>query len=290
MLSSTQGSYVTEYHVGLVILSIIIGIFTSYVALHLVNQHLKNKRNDKFSLVSASFVMGGGVWAVHFIGMLAVHIKVTVTYNIWLVLASLFLIVMFSILSFSLMCKGKQTKSVAISSLLMGLGIFSMHYLSMRSMRMEANLSYSTMLLLISLLVAIFGAWVTFALFSSYRDENWYRIVGPITFGSGIAGMHYIGMSATSFEKMHFHSQEGFAGYVLSGYTIATAISIFILILLALLLFQASRDNQLRSRLLVSEEHYKRLVELAPVGIVIHKFGIVHYINPTGIKILGGTH
>ncbi|WP_148361294.1 MHYT domain-containing protein, partial [Bacillus timonensis] len=49
----------------------------------------------------------------------------------------------------------------------MGLGIFSMHYLSMRSMRMEANLSYSTMLLLISLLVAIFGAWVTFALFSS---------------------------------------------------------------------------------------------------------------------------
>lgn len=285
----SQSSYVTEYHLWMVILSILIGIFTSYVALHLVNRNMKSTRSDKFWLISASFVMGGGVWAVHFIGMLAVHIKVTVTYNIWLVLISLFLIVMFSFLAFSLFWKRQQIRSVALSSLLLGLGIFSMHYLSMRSMRMEANLSYSTLLLLLSLLVAIIGSWVTFWLFSKYRDKTWFRMVGPIILGVGIAGMHYIGMSGTTFEKMHFHPEEGLSGYVLSGYTIAISITVFILILLGLLLFQVTRDDRLRTRLLVSEEHYKRLVEFAPVGIIIHKFGIIHYINPTGIKILGGT-
>lgn len=290
MLVSTHESYVTEYHVGMVILSILIGIFTSYVALHLINRDATSTRNDKFWLVSASLVMGGGVWAVHFIGMLAVHIKVTVTYNIWLVLASLCLIVLFSILAFSLILHSQERKTVVISSFLMGFGIFSMHYLSMRSMQMEANLTYATFLLLLSLLAAIIGSWVTFWLFSQSRDATWFGKVGSITLGCGIAGMHYIGMSATTFENLDSHQHnESFGGYVLSGYTIATTITIFLLILLVLLLFQASRDQTMQTRLLVSEEHYKRLVELAPIGIIIHKFGIIHFINSTGIKILGGT-
>ncbi|MCC3357028.1 bifunctional diguanylate cyclase/phosphodiesterase [Bacillus sp. REN16] len=289
MLFSTEGSYTTEYHLWMVILSILIGIFTSYVALHLINRNKKSTKSDKFWLISASLVMGGGVWAVHFIGMLAVHINVTVTYNIWLVFASLCLIVIFSILAFSLITNSQKNKTVAISSLLMGLGIFSMHYLSMRSMQMEANLTYAALLLLLSLLAAIVGAWVTFWLFSKYREATWFGFVGSIIFGSGIASMHYIGMSATIFEKVDLHQHgENLGGYVLSGYTIATAITIFIITLLGLLLFQASRDEKLQIRLIVSQEHYKRLVELAPVGIIIHKFGIVQYINPTGIEILGG--
>ncbi|WP_159439961.1 diguanylate cyclase domain-containing protein [Bacillus sinesaloumensis] len=287
---SSHGNYTTEYHIGLVILSILIGIFTSYVAIQIVIRHEKIPRKDVFWLISSSFVMGGGVWAVHFIGMLAVHIKVTVTYNIWIVLASLFLIVTFSMLAFSLISKRQTRRSVTISSCLMGLGIFSMHFLSMRSMEMEANLTYSTVILLFSLLAAIIGSWITFWLFSNYRDQKWFGIVGAITLGSGIAGMHYIGMSATTFEKMDFHHQENASGYVLSGYTIASAITIFILTLLVLLLYQVNRDERLRNRLLVSEEHYKRLVELAPVGITIHKFGIIHYINPAGITILAGNN
>ncbi|MFS0821752.1 diguanylate cyclase domain-containing protein [Bacillus sp. 1P02SD] len=290
MLVSTHESYTTEYHVGMVVLSILIGIFTSYVALHLINRDTTSPRNDKFWLFTASLVMGGGVWAVHFIGMLAVHIKVTVSYNIWLVLASLCLIVIFSILAFSLILHSQKHKTVVISSLLMGFGIFSMHYLSMRSMQMEANLTYATILLLLSLLAAIIGSWVTFWLFSQYRDATWFGPVSSITLGCGIAGMHYIGMSATTFEKLEFHQpNENLAGYVLSGYTIATTITIFILILFVLLLFQASRDQRMQTRLLVSEDHYKRLVELAPIGIIIHKFGIIHFINSTGIEILGGT-
>lgn len=289
MIFSNHGSYETEYHLWMVILSILIGIFTSYVALHLINRNMKSKKSDMFWLVAASLVMGGGVWAVHFIGMLAVHINVTVTYNTWIVLASLFLIVMLSLLAFSLISKGQQTRTVVISSLLLSLGIFGMHFLSMRSMQMAANLSYATLLLLLSLLAAFIGSSVTFWLFSKYRNEAWFEFAGSIFLGTGIAGMHYTGMSATTFEKVDFYHQGGHSGYVLSGYTIAAAITIFILILLVLLLFQASRDDRLRNQLLVSEEHYKRLVELAPVGITIHKFGIIHYINPTGIRILGGT-
>ncbi|MEH7385377.1 MHYT domain-containing protein [Bacillus sp. JJ1521] len=36
MLFSSQDSYTTEYHLWLVVLSVLIGIFTSYFALHLL--------------------------------------------------------------------------------------------------------------------------------------------------------------------------------------------------------------------------------------------------------------
>lgn len=45
--------------------------------------------------------------------------------------------------------------------------------------------------------------------------------------------------------------------------------------------------NRLEDELKASEEQYRKLVEYAPVGIAIHKFGEIRYVNPAGIKKLG---
>ncbi|WP_449537735.1 diguanylate cyclase domain-containing protein [Ferdinandcohnia sp. Marseille-Q9671] len=285
MLNSHE-NYTTGYHLWMVILSVLVGIFTSYVALRLLSRHINHTQKERFWLISSALVISGGVWAVHFIGMLAVHIDVTVTYNILLVLTSLVGIVFFSTWAF-LMLDRKKERTLVVSSILMGIGIFGMHFISMRSMQMEANLVYSSLLLLLSLLAAVLGSGLAFWIFTKYRNETWDLVAGAVALGLGIVGMHYVGMSATTFERKEFHHPESLGGYVLSGNTIATTISIFLFLLLVLLLFQASMDQRLRLRLKVSEEHYKRLVELAPVGITIHKYGIIHYINPAGIKILG---
>lgn len=46
--------------------------------------------------------------------------------------------------------------------------------------------------------------------------------------------------------------------------------------------------KQMEDILRNSEQRYRQLVEHSPDGIVIHKSGIIKYVNPSGAKILGG--
>ncbi|WP_078544777.1 sensor domain-containing diguanylate cyclase [Litchfieldia alkalitelluris] len=59
-------------------------------------------------------------------------------------------------------------------------------------------------------------------------------------------------------------------------------VTVVILLIIALI-----NENKLQGKLTEKEEQYRKVVELSPNGIVIHKFGIIKYVNPVGVKILG---
>ena len=62
-----------SYNYLLVILSIFLASSASFFALHFasVAQHIVIEKYKTIALVSGSFIMAGGIWSMHFVGMLA---------------------------------------------------------------------------------------------------------------------------------------------------------------------------------------------------------------------------
>ena len=85
-----------EYNFALVLLSYFIATFASYTALDLAMRIGEDQGNSKkFWLGGCAFSMGGGIWSMHFTGMLAFKLPISITYDLNLTLGSL-LIAVFS--------------------------------------------------------------------------------------------------------------------------------------------------------------------------------------------------
>ena len=74
----------------LVVLSVCLAIFASTMALHATEQarELTHSRLRTVTLLAGSLALGCGVWAMHFIGMLAYQLCTTVSYDSALTTAS----------------------------------------------------------------------------------------------------------------------------------------------------------------------------------------------------------
>ena len=89
----------------------------------------------------------------------------------------------------------------------MGIGIWSMHYLGMLAFRLPVAVEYDWPTVLVSLLAAIFASAIALFVGSRTRMGVTPSIIGSVVMGSGIAGMHYIGMEAMRLPAMcHFSS------------------------------------------------------------------------------------
>src|SRR5690349_19011137 len=79
-----------DYHVGLVVLSVIIAIIASYTALELAARVTAAHGRARIAWLSGGAVaMGTGIWAMHYTGMLAFQLPIVVLYSWPMVVASL---------------------------------------------------------------------------------------------------------------------------------------------------------------------------------------------------------
>jgi PAS domain S-box-containing protein len=78
----------------------------------------------------------------------------------------------------------------------MGLGIWSMHYIGMLAFQLPLPVHYDWPLVLLSLFAAVVASGIALFLVSLRKVERAQAAIGGILMGSGIAGMHYIGMAA----------------------------------------------------------------------------------------------
>lgn len=78
----------------------------------------------------------------------------------------------------------------------MGVGVWSMHFIGMLAFSLPIALGYDLSLTLLSLLLAMLSSALALALVGRQRLPRWQLAAGALAMGSGIAGMHYLGMYA----------------------------------------------------------------------------------------------
>jgi diguanylate cyclase (GGDEF)-like protein len=196
-----------SYDTWLVILSIVVAIVASYVALDLASRVVASRgsRGARYWLAGGAVSMGTGIWSMHFIGMLALHLPIPMAYNIRLTLLSLLIAAIVS--GFALHMVSHDTLSLRRllrGGLLMGLGIATMHYTGMAAMEMKPGLRYNPLLFSLSVLIAIGASvaalWIAFQLRAeTILSAFWRKAGSALVMGAAIAGMHYTGMAAAIF-------------------------------------------------------------------------------------------
>jgi PAS domain S-box-containing protein len=80
-------------------------------------------------------------------------------------------------------------------ALVMGLGIWSMHFVGILALRLPVLVWYDALLIFASFVAAIVGCAVAFMIFNRATVTTWLLALASVFMGSAIAGMHYIGMA-----------------------------------------------------------------------------------------------
>ena len=217
-----------------VALSILVASFASYTALDL-GGHVGAARGlaRRVWLVAAAITMGGGIWSMHFVAMLAFKMPIPMSYDIGLTILSL--VVAIFVTSGGFYVISRQSASplhLVLSGIFMGLGIAAMHYTGMAAMRGHAEISYDPLFVALSLVIAIGAS--TVALWLAFRTTDLgQKLVAAVVMGLAISGMHYTAMRAAIFTA-HDPVHEAEVNASLDQTSLALAVAGITFIILAL--------------------------------------------------------
>jgi PAS domain S-box-containing protein len=261
----------------LVSLSLIIAVLASYVALDLGGRIRASAGVARGTwLVTAAIALGGGIWSMHFVAMLAFRLPVKVSYDPTVTLVSLLFAVLVTGIGFKIVSReGGGPVRFALAGTFMGLGIVTMHYTGMAAMRMDATLTYHPGYVALSVAVAIVAS-VCALRFAFSNPSVTQRMIGALFMGMAIFGMHYVGMHAAMFTG----ASPGMVGHIEQtiGYieqtNLAFAVAAVTMMILAMALVAAAFDRRFAllaereaALLRQSEENFRRLFRHSPLPL-----------------------
>ncbi len=289
-----------SYDMDLVVMSVVVSMMASYVALNLVGRIKAAEGSVKrYWLVGGAVAMGAGIWSMHFIGMLSVQMPIRLGYDPFLTAASLLIAVVTS--GFALAVVSRKTLSpatFAVGGAFMGAGICGMHYTGMAAMQMTPAIQYDPLLFSVSVLVAVTASlaalWLAFTLRSAGTPRLLlYRVLAAAVMGIAVSGMHYTAMAAARFAPnsvctaaIRLADDNAYLGH---------SIGIMVLVVLSLTLLASIFDARLAThtalmlgQLRASEGKYRALLDTMTDAVVLVDEGnIIRFANHAVTQVFG---
>jgi PAS domain S-box-containing protein len=250
----------------LVALSILIAALASYTALDLATRmRAASGRASRAWLAAAATAMRGGIWSMHFVGMLAFSLPgIEVSYDPFRTLLSLLIPIVVAAAAFAVV--GRRPRALLASGFAMGLAISAMHYTGMSAMRMAASIEYDPRWVVISIVIAVSASVV--ALWLAFRNTSAVqRLFAGLVMGLAISGMHYAAMAGALFVPLVSiaeHAEHLGVGQAPLAFLLAGTTIIILSIGLAAAVYDragAERAEREADALRRSEERFRLLVE-----------------------------
>jgi len=256
-----------SYDTSLVVLSILIAVLASYSALDLASRARGATAAYRPAWIGmAALVMGGGIWSMHFIGMLAFRMDMPAGYGVRGTVLSFLVAVAATGGAFVWVSRPRaRTADVLPAGLLMGGGVAAMHYTGMAAMEMPVAVTHNGWTVALSVLIAVAAS--TVALWLALRTRGvGQKLLAAAVMGFAVYGMHYCGMLAATFVHAGSPEAAGFDGLPPQTLALYVAGATFGILFLSLL---ASSIDQARVQrdLLASEERFRAAAEV--VGDII---------------------
>ena len=149
-------------------------------------------------LVIAALAIGiMGIWVMHFIAMLGFTIPgQSIRYNVPVTVLSMLIAI--AVVGAGLFIVGYSRGGAGpllLGGVAIGGGVASMHYIGMAAVRAPDTLTYSPVLVAVSVVIAVIAG--TAALWAALRLESaWSAFIASMIMGVAVSGMHYTGMAA----------------------------------------------------------------------------------------------
>src|SRR5579859_5495828 len=272
-----------------VLLSVLVAIFTSTLALQMVDLAARGERWLRWATIATgSVALGAGVWAMHFLGMLAFNLCLPVAYDPFVTGLSMLPSLAASAVALAIISKPSLSRGdLLVGGVLVGGGIGAMHYVGMASMRMAPSLRYDpgffTLSIAVAVVLAELALWIRFAM----GQRRFARLASGTVMGLAISGMHYTGMAAARFygdsaqQQADFTPNNGYLAFEVIAITVVVAL--LVAVINALLRYRA-----MVTELTISESRMAALTSTAVDGIIsISSEGAILHVNGAVERLFG---
>jgi two-component system sensor histidine kinase/response regulator len=261
-------AYPGTYSAGLVGLSVLVAALAAFVALSISDRiEAAGWHGARWAWASAgATAMGGGIWGMHFIGMLAFSLPCGVSYDPVGTVVSMIPGILASGVALHVISRRSDPGFglLTLGAVFMGAGIGLMHYWGMAAMEPDALLRYDPLLVAVSVVVAVVLAFLSLNIRFSFHRLHSSRMLATLVaapvMGCAVAGMHYTAMEASIFFPV---PAAPFAKLSASPMFLATLITIFIVLIMAITLVAtfAGRQVELAQNLAAEIAERKRTEE-----------------------------
>ncbi|MEK8049224.1 EAL domain-containing protein [Ideonella sp. DXS22W] len=241
----------TAHDPRIVALSFLIALAASYVALDLARRVRSPDRLLALGWgLGGSLALGTGIWAMHFLGLLAFEVPVALgfaplpTALSWLVAVGVSMVAM---LAAAHPAFGRA--GLALASLLVGAGISAMHYIGMTALQFAPGIQFHGPTVAAGIGVALAAAGVALTLFTHIdrlgrQHRRLGQLAAAVVLALGICGMHYTAMAAAAIPAGAVCLTAG----QLRGDGMALLVALSAMLLLGLTFFASLLEERMQAR------------------------------------------
>ena len=186
-----------EHDWRLVVLAAGVCFLASGVAISLFHRAQVASGRERLVWLSLDAAAAGfGIWATHFIAMLAYDPGIGAGYNVTLTILSLLIAILITGAGLAIALGDFGHKAVtAVGGAIVGGGVAAMHYAGMQALEVPARFTWSPGLVAASIALGI--VWAAFALYvAAQPDVRGRTLIATALLTLAIVSMHFTGMSA----------------------------------------------------------------------------------------------
>lgn len=286
----------TSHDPLIVLLSLLVAVVSSLVSLD-VAERLREARGRArwLWLAAAGCTLGGGIWSMHFIAMLAFSLHINIRYDIGLTLASLLLAIVSTAIGYAIVSwrRSLSWPLLILAGGVTGCGVAAMHYTGMAAMIISVQMRHDWLLVAVSVAVAVVAATAAFWL-SLKLDRTWHKFAASLVMGAAIAGMHYTAMAGVSFTSNVNDILPAVGdGTPTSVMAMALAVATFLILAIGFMAAVSDRRFDVRARreaeqLRRTERRFETVVTASSnIVLLLDADGRITYDSPSTRRILG---
>lgn len=149
-------------------------------------------------LLGAGTVSGAGVWATHFVAMLAYEISLPMRFDMGLTVLSVVMAMIISAAGFAL---SFSRAGGAVGGMVVGIAVLTMHYTGMAALRLPAEAIWNEQLITASILIGVSIGGLA-GHFAALPPSRWNNVITVGLRVLAILGVHFTAMAAVKFNPV----------------------------------------------------------------------------------------
>ena len=234
-----------EHDWRLVLLAGLVCFVASIAAVNIFHRATASQARTRLIWIAiAGAAIGYGIWATHFVAMLAYEPGVSIGYGIVLTALSLAVAMVLTSSGFGIAASDPSRWRAAAGGAVIGGGIASMHYLGMWALEVPGRVTWSMDLVFVSIVLGMSFGYAALAIALRHKDK-WGTLAAALLLTLAIVSHHFTAMGAVLIVPDPTQASHGLS---LSPTFLALAIAGVALSVLGMSLIGVLADRRLASR------------------------------------------
>lgn len=186
----------TEHDWRLVVLAAVICLLASIVAISLFHRAQSTQGRIRAIWVALGAITAGyGIWATHFIAMLAYEPGIRVGYDVFLTVLSLIVAIVVTAVGIGVALSNAFRWSAVLGGAIVGAGVAAMHYTGMSALELPGYVTWSRNLVLASIVFGVVLGSAALAVAKRHNDIKG-TFLAAVLLTLAIVSLHFTAMAA----------------------------------------------------------------------------------------------